>query len=221
MSTVADQATVGIGFVTMPHIFDLMPFGQYFAACLYFLLFLAGVTSSLSMLQPAIAFFEEGFGLKRHASVTVLGILTFIGSCAIILSPGLTALDTIDTYSGNIGIPLLALFEVFIFVFVLKVSNGIKEAAHGADMKLPRFFGFVITYITPVFLIAILGWWVFQQIQKYNSPEYVPMDSIQSMTVYFMVAFFVLLVLLQKLAWPRMKRQYHAYKKVMVDEALD
>jgi neurotransmitter:Na+ symporter, NSS family len=221
MSTVADQSTVGIGFVTMPHIFDLMPFGQYFAVCLYFLLFLAGVTSSLSMLQPAIAFFEEGFGLKRHASVTVLGILTFIGSCAIILSPGLTALDTVDAYSGNIGIPLLALFEVFIFVFVLKVSNGIKEAAHGADMKLPRFFGFVITYITPVFLIAILGWWVFQQIQKYNSPEYVPMDSIQSMTVYFMVAFFVLLVLLQKLAWPRMKRQYHAYKKSMGDEALD
>ncbi len=221
METVAGQSTVGIGFVTMPHIFDLMPLGQFFAPCMFFLLFLAGVTSSLSMLQPAIAFFEEGFGLNRRASVTILGLITFLGSSLVIFSPGLKALDTIDTYSGNIGIPLLALFEVFIFVFVLKVANGIKEAAHGADMRLPRFFGFVITYITPAFLLFIMGWWLKQQITDYMSTDYVPLDNIQSITILMMIAFFVFLVILQKLAWPKMKRRYKAYQKAMEHESLD
>jgi NSS family neurotransmitter:Na+ symporter len=28
------------------------------------------------MLQPIIAFLEEGFGLKRHASASILGLIT-------------------------------------------------------------------------------------------------------------------------------------------------
>lgn len=221
MESVASQSTVGIGFITMPHIFDLMPFGRFFAPMMYFLLFLAGVTSSLSMLQPAIAFLEEGFGLNRRASVTFLGLITFLGSSAIIFTPGLEALDTVDKYSGNIGIPLLALFEVYLFVFVLKVTNGVKEASYGADMKLPRFFGFVITFITPIFLLFIIGWWVKQQVEDYMSPEYVPMTKTQAITVLLMIVFFVFLVILQKLAWPRMKRQYRAYQKAMESESLD
>ena len=43
-----------------------------FCRLFLFLLFLAGITSSLSMLQPAIAFFEEGFGLNRRVSVALL-----------------------------------------------------------------------------------------------------------------------------------------------------
>ncbi len=159
MVTVAGESTFGIGFVVMPQIFDLMPGGQMFGAIFYFLLFLAGVTSSLSMLQPGIAFFEEGFGMNRRASVTVLGLLTFLAVNAVILSPGTTVQDTIDKYAAELGIPLLALFEVIVFVFVLKVAKGIKEASYGADMRLPKFFGFVITYITPIFLIIIIGWW--------------------------------------------------------------
>ncbi len=168
METVANAGTFSMGFVVMPNIFDLMPAGQWFSACFYFLLFLAGVTSSLSMLQPAIAFFEEGFGLNRRTSVTLLFFLTFMGSNAVILSPGTTVMDTVDNYASNIGIPLLALFEVIVFIFVLKVANGIKEASYGADMKIPKFFGFVITYITPIFLVAIIGWWVYDTIESRN-----------------------------------------------------
>jgi SNF family Na+-dependent transporter len=243
MESVAQAGTFGLGFVVMPQIFAKMPAGQFFGTCFYFLLFLAGITSSLSMLQPAIAFFEEGFGLKRRQSVTVLAIITFAGALAVILSKGLLVMDTMDSYTSNIGIPLLALFEVFLFVFILKVPKGLEEANHGADMKIPKFFGFVITYITPIFLFAILGWWLVDQLKYWLNPQawlggflahsfpslhngltgflnpdwsnWTPLASSQIHTLIYMALFFLVLVLLQYVAWPRMKRQFQAYKKAM------
>ena len=69
----ASQGTFGLGFITVPAIMHYMPLGNFFGALWFGLLFLAAVTSSLSMLQPAIAFLEDGFGLGRRGSVAMLG----------------------------------------------------------------------------------------------------------------------------------------------------
>ncbi|MCP4379723.1 MAG: hypothetical protein GY794_26580, partial [bacterium] len=55
--------TFGMGFVALPGVFNQMPAGQFFGFLFFFLLFLAAVTSSLSMLQPSIALLEEGLGV--------------------------------------------------------------------------------------------------------------------------------------------------------------
>ena len=44
-----------MGFMTLPNVFAKMSMGQFVGFLWFFLLFLAAVTSSLSMLQPAIA----------------------------------------------------------------------------------------------------------------------------------------------------------------------
>ncbi|MCB0339366.1 MAG: hypothetical protein KDD53_07170, partial [Bdellovibrionales bacterium] len=54
--------TFGLGFNTLPVVFLYMPGGRFFGFLWFFMLFLAAITSSLSMLQPAIAFLEENLG---------------------------------------------------------------------------------------------------------------------------------------------------------------
>jgi len=163
-ATEASGSVFGLGFVTMPHIFMQMPFGAVFGFLFYVLLFLAGVTSSLSMLQPAIAFFEEGFGMPRRVSVTFLALITLFGACMVIFSHGDTVLGTMDHYASDLGIPLLATFQTLIFIFIVKVGNGVREGNHGADIRLPRWFPFVITYVTPLFLLTVLGSYLWQTI---------------------------------------------------------
>ena len=68
------MGTFGLGFNALPNVFAVMPAGRFFGFLWFFMLFMAAITSSLSMLQPVIAFLEEGFGLKRHASATFLGL---------------------------------------------------------------------------------------------------------------------------------------------------
>jgi hypothetical protein len=38
-----------------------------------------------------------------------------------------------------------------------------EEIHHGAELNVPRFYRFIIKYITPLFLMFILGFWFFQQ----------------------------------------------------------
>ncbi len=109
-------STFGLGFTTLPTVFASMPAGRWFAVAWFGLLFLAGITSSLSMLQPAIAFLEEGFGLKRRASVAGLGFATLMGSMAVVyFSKETTVLSTMDYWVGTFLIYLLATIQVILF----------------------------------------------------------------------------------------------------------
>ncbi len=163
----ATGSTFGLGFVTMPAIMHYMPGGWFFGGMWFGLLFLAAVTSSLSMLQPAIAFIEDGFGLGRSGSVCLLGILTALGAAPIFyFSSGLTALDHTDFWC-NFMMILAALGQVIIFGWVIGAKRGVAEANRGADFPLPRFMPFVLRYITPAFLAIVLVMWAIE-----NAPGY-------------------------------------------------
>lgn len=79
-----EQGTFGLGFNALPNVFAQMPGGRIVGFLWFFMLFIAAITSSVSMLQPVIAFLEEGFGLKRHASAAFLGLLSAIGRKSVV-----------------------------------------------------------------------------------------------------------------------------------------
>src|SRR5262245_14587307 len=94
--------TFSTGFNTLPVVFAHMPLGAFFGALWFLMLFLAAITSSLSMLQPAQAFFEEALGLRRGPSTTVVSVIAFCGNLFVLyFSKGLVALDTIDFWVGT------------------------------------------------------------------------------------------------------------------------
>ncbi|MHC4235414.1 MAG: SLC5/6 family protein, partial [Planctomycetota bacterium] len=159
----AKGTTFGLGFVTIPAIMHFMPggpfWGSFFGAMWFGLLFLAAVTSSLSMLQPAIAFLEDGFGLRRRGSVTILGVITIIGVVPIMYySKNALALDYTDFWC-NVCMILAATGTVIVFGWVVGAERGVKEMNRGADFAVPRFMPFVVRYITPTFLVVILIAW--------------------------------------------------------------
>lgn len=155
----ATGTTFGLGFVTLPAIMHYMPLGHFFGALWFGLLFLAAVTSSLSMLQPAIAFLEDGFGLGRQASVALLALITALGAgMTAYFSKNLLALDYVDFWC-NFSMIVVATATVLVFGWVVGAERGVKEMNRGADFSVPRIMPFVIRYITPTFLIIILVAW--------------------------------------------------------------
>ncbi len=153
--------TFGMGFVTLPNVFAHMHAGQFFGFLFFFLLFLAAVTSSLSMLQPAIALLEEGLGLTRKASVAILGFVTLIG-CLFIMyhSKGLLAMDTVDFWAGSFCIYILATIEVILFAWVLGMEKGMAEMQEGAQIRIPGFVRILIKWVAPIYLLTIFGFWL-------------------------------------------------------------
>ncbi len=119
-------STLGLGFYTIPVVFGHMPAGSFFGFLFFFLLLLSAITSSISMLQPSIAFLEQGFGLGRKACTVGLSFITGIGILAVIyLTKNLVALDTMDFWAGTALISVMSTILIIFFGWVLGVDTGI------------------------------------------------------------------------------------------------
>jgi neurotransmitter:Na+ symporter, NSS family len=150
------QGTFGLGFNVLPLVFSKMPMPAFFGAVFFFLLFLAAITSSISMLQPGIAFLEEGLGLGRKQSVTLLGLLTAVGCLFVVYnSKDLKALDTLDFWVGTLFIFILATVLIIVFGWGMGIERGWKEAHRGAEIRMPNIFKPVLKYLSPLYLIII------------------------------------------------------------------
>jgi NSS family neurotransmitter:Na+ symporter len=195
----ASDSSFNLGFMTLPMVFASMPLGQYVGTLFFFLLFLAALTSSLSMLQPAIALLEEGLSLNRRASVAVLGFITFIGSGFVLyFSKSLVALDTFDFWVGTFCIYILATFQVLLFGWVLGIERGYAEISHGAEIRIPYWFMYIIKYVSPVYLLAIFVIWLYQQITEAKANRFTAIysDPVVLLSVCFLLAVFGLFALL-------------------------
>ncbi|MFP4352668.1 MAG: sodium-dependent transporter [Puniceicoccaceae bacterium] len=157
--------TFGVGFIALPMVFSEMPLGHIFGFGFFLLLFLAAVTSSISMLQPGIAYLEDSLKINRRQSVSILGFITGIGGLLVIFfSFENKLLDTIDFWVTNLLMVVLALMQVFLFGWVIGTRRGLAEAEKGSAIRIPRVFGFIIKFVTPVFLIAILAGWIYKSV---------------------------------------------------------
>jgi neurotransmitter:Na+ symporter, NSS family len=201
-------SSFSLGFKALPNVFALMPGGQICGALWFFMLFLAAITSSVSMLQPVIAFFEEGLGLKRHASVTMLGLISAMG-CGFVVyfTKGLQALDTMDFWMGTFLIVCLALFQVILYGWVLGIERGAAEARLGAQLRIPTFVQWILKYVSPVYLFALLAAFVLDK--EGGVPKKLGEASDSSVVVMTMVfmglvtVFFALLVRIAGRRWER------------------
>ncbi|MFU8848157.1 MAG: sodium:calcium symporter [Opitutales bacterium] len=158
---VAGMGTFGLGFNVLPMVFANMAFGAFFGFLFFFLLFLAAVTSSLSMLQPGIAFLEEALKINRKQSVALLGLITALG-CGFVVyfSEGVKALDTMDFWVGTFLIFVLSSIQIIIFGWILGIDKGFALAHEGAAVRIPRAFKFIMKYVSPLFLLVIFSLWV-------------------------------------------------------------
>jgi len=159
---IAREGAFNLGFQALPVIFQKIPFGQLFGGMWFLLLFIAGITSSVAMTQPSIAFLVDEFKWKRSkAVITVFSVLT-ISTLLVVIFFRFGFLDELDFWAGTFGLVFFAVIEVILFSWVYSIDKGWVEMHKGADLRVPRIFKFVIKYITPLFMLAILVVWTYQ-----------------------------------------------------------
>jgi SNF family Na+-dependent transporter len=146
----------GLGFLALPTLFNNWGALAPIAGVMWFgLLFFAGITSSLAMGQPLMAFMEDEYAVKRGKAALIFGAGTLLlGLFCVMLYPG-GAFDEFDFWSGTFALVVFAVFEAFIFTRIFGIEKGWGEITRGADMAVPKIFKFVIAYVTPVFILLV------------------------------------------------------------------
>ncbi|PWJ68225.1 MULTISPECIES: sodium-dependent transporter [unclassified Fibrobacter] len=167
----AKLGTFGLGFQTMPFVFGQLPFGGFFQTLWFGMLFIAGVTSAISIIQPLISFCEDDLKQSRKGAITSVSVVTFLGGLVGIFGLAAGAVDEFDFWGGSFLLVFIGTIQAFIFSFVLgkrkvKQADGSDESEafalmnEGAALKLPKFFRFIIRYVCPAYLAIVLVAWL-------------------------------------------------------------
>lgn len=178
---IAQGGAFNLGFVAMPAIFGSahLPFGEIFGFLWFLLLFFAGITSSVAMGQPIVAFLEDEFGMNRRKAVLTLAAIVMIAVQFVVFFLKYGFLDEMDYWAGTFGLVVFALMETILFMWVFGADKAWKEMNDGGDIKIPRIFYYIMKYITPLILTGIMIWWFVQNalptlLLKNVTPKNVP-----------------------------------------------
>ncbi len=169
------QAGPGLVFETLPYIFGQMPAGGLIAILFFAALLVAALTSSISMLEVAVAYLVEEKKFSRvWACITLFVICWIVGAlCSLSFGPlsdirinGDNLFDFLDSLSSNVLMTLGSLFTVLFVGWRLKRTDIYDEFTNGGTLSTNvRIFGvlwFLIRYICPlaiisIFLVGIFG----------------------------------------------------------------
>jgi SNF family Na+-dependent transporter len=202
---IAQGGAFNLGFVTMPLVLQQFTFGNFFGVAWFALLFIAGITSSVSMVQPAIAFLEDEFGLSKKEATLLFAVNSFVLCHAAILFLANGAVDELDFWGGTFCLVVFAAVETILFGWVFGMDAAWTELHAGSDITIPRIYRFIIKYVTPAFLLVILGFWMVQDAVPILLMEKVAPENVPHVlgTRIMLLALFADLALLVWIAWRR------------------
>jgi len=162
-TTFAKRGTFDLAFVTMPLVLQRVAFGKAFGFLWFMLLFLAGITSSISLAQPAIAFLQDKFDLSRRKAAVIFAVVTFVLCRGAIFGLGKGVADELDFWAVNVCLAVFGTVETILFGWVFGMDKAWTELHVGSDITIPGLYRFIIKYVTPAVLIAILATWFWQE----------------------------------------------------------
>ena len=194
---IAQEGSFDLAFQAMPLVLEQIPASQAFGVLWFLLLFLAGLTSSVALLQPLICLLQEDFGLPRGRAVAVTGAALFAACQPVVLWLGHGFMDEIDFWAGELALLVFGFLEVLIFAWAFGIDRGWEELVRGARIRVPAIYRWLIAWIMPVMLGAILITWCARGLVPQLSLANVPADD----RPYVVAARLMLLAMLAAAFW--------------------
>ena len=172
---ISPQAGPGLVFETLPYVFGQMPAGGLVAILFFLALLVAALTSSISMLEVAVAYLVEEKKIPRIWACVILFVICWVvgGLCSLSFGPlshikidGGNLFDFFDNLSSNILMTLGSLLTVLFVGWRLKKTDVYDEFTNGGTLsRNAKIFGvlwFLIRYICPlaiaiIFLSGLFG----------------------------------------------------------------
>jgi len=148
----------GLTFVTLPSVFAKMAGGTIWSALFFLLLFIAALTSAISLLEVVAAYVIDK-GWARPKAAVIMGLLIFALGVPSAMSlagapkiAGKDFLDAMDFMSSNVLLPLGGVF-IALFVGWIWTADARKEVTNEGT----HAFGIMELWIWVCRVVAPLG----------------------------------------------------------------
>jgi NSS family neurotransmitter:Na+ symporter len=149
----------GLVFVSMLSAFNQMQFGQFIGPLFFILLSVAALSSSISLLEPGVAYLSEENILSRKRSAEIISFFVWILGIGSALSFNIWSdfyligdknfLDSMDFIANQILLPLGGML-IAIFVGWFMKESLIKDELGSINKFLYLLWRFFVKFIAPV-----------------------------------------------------------------------
>lgn len=157
----------GLVFISLPSVFyEMGVLGNFFAVIFFVALAFAGLTSSVSLVEPMVQYFIDRFSWSRKKASVLMGLFFYLVGMVVILSSingykeyltwgGKNFFDWIDYITASIMLPLGGLIMAIFVGFILPKTQ--VEAVMKPQLKWafePWYFS--LRYVTPVAMFIVM-----------------------------------------------------------------
>jgi NSS family neurotransmitter:Na+ symporter len=160
------NAGPGLLFVTMATLFKEVPFGMFFGGVFFFLVFIAGFTSIIGLIEAIISTIIDSMNISRIKAVIITVSSTFLLTIPSVLGFGVwqdiqpfgfSFFGLFDFISGKILLPLGGILISVYVAYIWGFSNFMRETNEGAkNLKVTKLWGFLMKYVIPIIIFIIL-----------------------------------------------------------------
>jgi len=157
----------GLVFVVLPAIFSKIAGGAFLAIAFFFSLFIAAITSFISLMEVIAACLSEELGISRKVAVMVIVTASVLlgALCSLSCGPlkdftlfGKTIFDLFDYTSSNILMTLGGLTIVLFTGWKMKKMDFIDEISSSGKFARSGYtvLYFLTRYVAPVAIVVIM-----------------------------------------------------------------
>lgn len=152
----------GLLFLVLPNIFNAIPLGELFGATFFFLLAIAALTSTISLLEVVVAYFIDQRGWNRTRAACWVGFFAFLLGLPSALSYGSVGflsgfMDMVFLYFGQISLAFGAFLICLFAGWKWGISNAVAEIHSGyANFPLAPIWSFLVRYACPLAIGIVL-----------------------------------------------------------------
>lgn len=151
-------------FEVLPTIFADMNFGFFIGSIFFFLLLIAGLTSSVGLFQVPNASLQDTFNLSNKKSSTIIALIVVAVGIPSALSYSavdikvfdIPFLDFMDRLFGTYGIIISELVFVIVVVWFIDKKKILEHANASSKLNMPQNVISAIKYVVPVVIIFVI-----------------------------------------------------------------
>ena len=161
-------ANSGLVFIVYPTVFNVLGDWAYILGPMFFLtVYLAGLTSILSTIEPLSFSIQNKFNLSRSKTMTILIVVGAAISMIYATSFAGDLLGFVDTFINQIALLFGVIVECVIFAWIFKADKLIDFLnSKSKTIKLGWWWILIVKYILPIFISII---WIGGIIDVVNS----------------------------------------------------
>lgn len=163
----------GLVFLTLPHVFAQMPFGQVWGSLFFLFVAAAALSSVIAVFENILRFSMDQWNISRKRAVAINGPLLVLLSMPCILGynlwsgfsvPGIGDVQTLEDFMLSNNILVIGCILFVLFCTTKRGwgwDNFIAEANSGTGINFPAWARLWVKYGIPVLMaIVFIGGWI-------------------------------------------------------------